>query len=188
MLTLLHIGDMFFYPTFNTFSQFRYLFFLQGQTGSIGVSAKVLDDVTTGIDGRIYVETLDGTCRTAGKAQSRSEHDGRTIIMLSQSAGNDSDHTLVPRGIIDEDGLLVLDVHLVNHLNRLLGDTLVKFLTRFVVFRNAFGTFVGSSEVTGNKQIDGLLAVHHSTRGIDARTNLEDDVRIGQFLLVLEAA
>ena len=43
-----------------------------------------------------------------------------------------------------------------------------------------------SRKISGNKQIDGFFAVHHSTRCIDARADLEDDVRIGQFLLVLE--
>ena len=62
MLALLHIGDMLFNPTLHTFSQLWYLFFLQGQTCGIGVSAKVLDDVTTGIDGRIHIKSLDGTC------------------------------------------------------------------------------------------------------------------------------
>ena len=152
------------------------------------MTTKVLNDVATGIDGRIDIKALDGTSRTAGKAEGRGEHNSRTIIMLGQTTGNDADDALMPGGIIDKNGLLVLDVHLVNHLDSLFGDALVELLAVLVVLRNAFGTGLGRLGIACDEQIDGFLAIHHTARSVDAGTDLEDDVRIGELLLVLQTA
>ena len=103
--------------------------------------------------------------------------------MFGEAACHYAYDTLVPARVIDEHRLLVAYVHLVDHRKCLLGDALVEFLARLIILSNVVGTDLRCFLVLGNHEIDSLLAAHHSSRGVDARTDLEDYVGVGDGLV-----
>ena len=83
----------------------------------------------------------------------------------------------MPRGVVDDDAFL--RIHVVNLLDdgvRLVGDLLVQLAPILVVAVDVFAELLGRLHVAREEQVDGLLAVHHASGGVDAWADLEDDV------------
>ena len=57
----------------------------QRQTYGIGVSAKVLEQVATRLDGFVDVEACHRACRTRGHTIDDGQYDGRTEVEFRQS-------------------------------------------------------------------------------------------------------
>ncbi len=69
----------------------------------------------------------------------------------------------------------------------LFGDALVEFLAVSVILVDGAGTVEGVGAVAGHEQLDSLASALHSSAGVDARPDLEDNVA-DCYLLTGEAA
>ena len=91
----------------------------------------------------------------------------------------------MPVLVVNNNRLLALDLLFVifdNHIS-LFRATAVKLFAVFVILVDALADFVGFRTAFGHKQLHRLRARLHTSRRIDARTNLEDDVGNGDFLV-----
>ena len=89
----------------------------------------------------------------------------------------------MPLGIVNDNGLLVFDIrNRIDNLVGFLGYLFIQFAPLFVVLVDALALLADYGAVFGQQQIHSFLPIHHPSGGIQARTDLEDDVADGDFL------
>ena len=159
--------------------------FAQGEADGVGVSAEVLQQVADGVDGGVDVEALDGAGGAGDEAVGVGEHDGGLVVELRQARGNDAYDALVPVGVVYDNGALAADDADVAGYD-VVGfqcDALIKLLAVLVVLVDGSALLVGVVEVAADHEVDGLYAALHAAGGVDAGTDLEDDVADGDLLV-----
>lgn len=111
------------------------ILFLYGETGSVGMAAEVLEEVFGVLQDRIDVIPVDASGRSADKIVLRvCEDDGGTIVLLGETARHDPDDAAVPRRVIHNDDLVILQVcEALDDIIGLLCDETVKVTTLIIV-------------------------------------------------------
>ena len=88
----------------------------------------------------------------------------------------------MPVRVIDDDGLLVLDVLYVLDVGvGFVGDFLVQFATFIVVLVDVLASLPCCLHAFRKEQFHRFPSVHHSAGSVDARSDLEDDVADGDL-------
>ena len=94
----------------------------------------------------------------------------------------------MPVGVIHYDAFLSFDVlNFFDDRIGFIGNLLVEFAPVVVILVNAFASFVRLVHIFREQQFDGLASVHHPSRGIDAWSDLKDDVA-DRYLLAGQSA
>ena len=151
--------------------------FLHGEAGGIDVSAEVLQQVGTTLDGRIQVETLHAAGAAGHETVALGEYHRGFVIGLYQAGRHDAHHALVPGGVVyDGDVLRLQGRSFGHHLQSLLGDFPVDGLALVVGVVYGFAQAEGHFVVGGGEQFHGHAAALHAPGRVDARANLKDNV------------
>ena len=90
----------------------------------------------------------------------------------------------MPGFVVEHDGAAVgQSLQPFHNVVGLFGHALVQVFARLVVLVDLAGLLAGGGKVLLRQQVYGFFAVLDASRGVDARTYLEDDVADGQFLV-----
>ena len=174
--------DMVAHIFLETTTELRNVLLLHGQTNGVGVSAKVLQEVATRLDGIVDVKTCYATSRTRGHAIDNGQHDGGTEVEFRQTGSHDAYHAFLPAFVVEYDRLLVLLALKTSHdFVSLFGHLLVHVASLVVIF-----IYTGSNgqrllQVAFYQQIYGLKTILHSSGGVYAGAYLEHDVTHGEL-------
>ncbi len=160
------------------------VFFLEREAYRIGVSAEVFEQVAGRLDCTVDVKTLHRTARSGGQTVGMGEHYGRLVVELGETRCHDADDAFVPVFVVDDYRLFLrmAYVALFEYGVGFFGYLLVKLLAVLVVSVDLFGSCQGVGHVAAHEQVDGLFAALHTSRGVDARPDLEYYIADGNLL------
>ena len=175
--------DVLMHISLKTSAELPHILHLHRQTCRIGVTAKIVQQILTTLNGSVHVKSAYAPCTARHDVAIQRQHHSRAEEFLGQSRSHNANHALMPIGIVYHDGTLILHARqLSHHLTRLLRHALVQFLALLIIVVDGLRHLQCLVIVTFNEQIHRLLAVLHTSARIDARTNLEDDVTHRQIL------
>ena len=133
---------------FESAGKFFYILHLHRKTCSIGMSTKVFQEVTTMFNCLIHVESRYGTSRTGSQIVGACQDYCRTVIDFRQTRCHDTDHSLVPFFVEDDDGTSVGEVFQIFHnLVGFFRHGLVQVLACLVVLVDLVGFLQSCREV-----------------------------------------
>ena len=169
--------DMLLHVLLESLPELLHLVPSQRESGSIGVTTEVDEQVTATLDGGIHIKSRHASSRTRSHVAVSGEHDGRTEVDFRESGGDDADDTFLPSLVIEHDaGVVLLALQSRYDAVGFLGHLLVDVLALFVVFIDMFRHADGGREVSLHQEVNAELTILHTSRCVDARTYLEDDV------------
>ena len=141
------------------------------------MAAEVLKQVGAALDCAVQVEAGYASGRTRHGAVGFGQHDCRLVEGLHQTGSDYAQYTLVPLRVIDYGGVLARQAaSALNHLQGLLGNLAVYVLALVVVLVDLFAYLHCRAAVCRLEELDGEAPRFHTAGGVDARTDLEDDV------------
>ena len=165
-----------------TTAEFRNILLLQRQTYRIGMSTKVLQQITTRLDGIVDIETSHTTSRTRCNAVDDGENNGRTEIELRQTRGNDTHYAFLPTFVVEHDRFLMfLTLQTCHDFVGLFGHLLIDIASLVVVFVDTGSNSQSLLKVTLNQQLYCFHTILHTSRGIDAGADFEHDIAHGEL-------
>ena len=148
------------------------------------MATKVLQQVAAILYRLIHIKARHRAGRAGSQIPRTSQYHGRTVIDLRQSGSHNTDHTLMPRLIIDDDrSALVQSLQSIHDAVGLFGHALIEVFAGFVVLIDLSSLLKGRRKIFLCEQVNRLLTVLDATRCIDARANLEDDIPYGNLLI-----
>ena len=161
----------------------RYVLCRHAQARGVGVTAEVLEQVCTALDGLIDVEPGHAAGRTGSHAVVvAGENHAGLVEDLRQARGHNADDAAVPLFVEEDDGLVlvaVLQCH--DDAVGFLRHGLVQVLALLVVLVDLLGQLHGLLLVPFDEECYGLAACLHTSGCVDARPYLEDDVPQGNL-------
>ena len=150
------------------------------------MSAEILEQVASGFHGAIDIIALHRARRACGYSVGKREHYRRLVVKFGESRSDDTDNSLVPIFVVDNDSAFVgVELSAIFEYSIcFIGDLLVEFLSVLVVLVDIFAELKRLVEVASNKQFDSLHSRLHSSGSIDARTDFENHITDCDFLVV----
>ena len=141
------------------------------------MAAEILQDVGALLDAGVEVEAGDAARAAGHETIGLGQHDGRLVEGFDQAGCYDPDNALVPRRVIDDDGVVV-DHALagLDHFQRLLRDLAVDALALVVGVVDLFAHQHRLGGVGCGQQLHGQAARIHAAGRIQPGADLEDDV------------
>ena len=141
------------------------------------MAAEILQDVGALLDAGVEVEAGYAPGAAGHKPVGLGQHDCRLVECLDQTGCHDPDDTFVPRGVIDDDGVVV-DHALagLDHLQGLLRDLAVDTLAFVVAIVDLLAHHHGLGRVGGGQQLHGQAARVHTAGRVEPGTDFEDNV------------
>ena len=156
---------------------------LHRQACRIGVTTKVVEQILTTLNGSVHIKTTHTSSTSCHDITIQGEHHCWTEELLRESRSHDANNALVPVGIVNHDGTLVLHLWQLRHnLARLFRHAFVQFLALLIIMIDGLRHLQRFVIVTFNEQIHRFLTILNTSAGIDAWTYLEDDVAHRQVL------
>ena len=141
------------------------------------MSAKVFEQVSATLDRLIKIEPGDAPGGAGDESVGLGQDNRRLIESLNKTGGHNTDHSLVPRGVIHYRGSTGRQGRTVlYHLQGFLGDLAVDSFTLVVVVVDALAYNVGDMVVCRGQKLDGKPSSLHTACGVDPRADLEDNV------------
>ena len=150
---------------------------LHREAGGIHMAAEVLQEVRAALDGGIQVESGDAAGRSGDEPVGLGENDRGLVIGLHEAGSNDAHDALVPGGIVNYGHVLRLQGGAVPTISMASWVISRSMLLRSLLLSLIFSPIWMAEPVVGrgekfHRQTAGL----HAAGGIDAGTDLEDDV------------
>ncbi len=145
--------------------------------------AEVLKQIAAPLDCLVNIKVGYRASRACNQFRRLGQDHRRTVIFLGQARCNDPNHPFMPFGIVDDNCFPVLLI--LETLDDGIGfirNFLVQLATFFIILVNAFALLLDHRTVFGEQQLNGFAPVHHSSRGIDARTDLKDNIADSNLL------
>ena len=137
---------------------------LERKAYSIGVTAKVLEQIATALDGIVHIVASHTAGRTCSNAVELSEYYRGAVVKLSESRSHNADNTLFPVLVVKYDtGVVLLTLQLFYDLVGLFGHLLVNILTLFVVLIDMVSLGQRLVQVFLNQQVDSLGTILHTS-------------------------
>ena len=99
--------NMLFYIMLEPVSELSYLIPSQGESGSIGMTAEIEQEVAAALDGRVDVKARNAACRTGSHVAIPCKNHGRAEVDFGESGSYDADDSLFPSFIIEHDAGVV---------------------------------------------------------------------------------
>ena len=134
------------------------------QSGRIGMSAKIDEQVAATLYGRVDVKTRNAACRTRSKVAVACEHHSRTEIDFGESRSHNAYHTLLPVLVVEHYRRLVaLALESRHDVIGILGHLLVDVLALVVVAVDVLSLLKRVRKVLIDEQIHTLAATLHTS-------------------------